>query len=1096
MVAQLLAFADLLRAELPSCSLRTSILKVSKEVDYPHETVSVQSTTGSLVEVARPFGFFCTLCDSGTSAGLPYFEDKAELKEAIQESDTLRKLCLDVVEAYHANGGDVGRAPSDEEVRSIENVKEEIRCVYTAFEHDKFTSKHMGCTPEDLEVDAVHCEHPLTMQPLQLYPTEPDDHFQIVVTAEIGAQRSVDKFPQRVYPEQGQHTMQYLKSHLGSKLGRVRLPPQRPAMLQRMKELAAKRNQQNRGGVVKTEGGAPSLSSTLPAAIFAAQQPQSRPTFIPGPRSRPALPARAASGAQVVQRCLPVPTCAKSAPAAPSGAAAGPASTGPLAASVRLVRAPPPIAKSEVGEVKVEAAPQPKQSTTIKRAASGSPSDTPFSKRTVQQVHKSTPTAGPSPGGFTLKGLGVADVVDLSKIHSGAPVAQKGSERATSTNKFEKTCVPLDIPRVLGGVNIESDLSNARRMLGFAKRESPEDWEPKVAKAIDLAEGAKELLMPKIMVRTTLDPVRKLATIVQEACPDRRLPKGTFADLSFADAASHHLKPWKASSDLYALLQALKIKGGTVVTYSVDAPSIFADFIEAADRQSGIVAERWVSFWEKYVLPPQLKLGPPNRPSLAQFVDEGLLDYLDSLGPEFDNDIFNGFKNRLLGLVWVIGVTPFVHDSSAVHVNALTTDQSNPLRLAVNGNIWSNNLLDQAFLWYAGEKSAWPRAKSAVDKVLGEDHAESVKAIDEVVASYSVWSAQCRPPSLPAYVHRPVLEFLGKHLDAKAAAAPAEGPSFDPSDAQVKWVLNTARSLKKLGWRHDALDDIMTRLVPVATVLQKQNAESAVVSACAIGSIDDLQDESKLLSFVESLAKVLPEKGSSSVYIGGDSRRLVLTVLAAFVAQLLLRYPADKRFYDLAVALLERVVFDLENPIEGFDVVAQAGAVKDGAFVFRRLRGYENHVHQIESANVLTEEATESKANQAMVQKLVLYNTYFTEDSKFQAFTLPESTKAKFHTLRGKGETVISQFKVIYFGNALKVANAKREAVRQMKGGGPDGASWRDSIVDGCSWDEFLAATASNLRTVNRVDAICAIRDCDEARPEADSSERLASHPV
>jgi len=125
----------------------SAFFEVREETEFPCEIVSVQKkSTGQMIDISKPICRFCCKCDSGTSAGMPYF-DKEDLHAAVMESPSLKALCLSVTEAYHTHGADAAGS-TGESVHSVEDSRDILRVIYDAFERHDFISHHMGATPE------------------------------------------------------------------------------------------------------------------------------------------------------------------------------------------------------------------------------------------------------------------------------------------------------------------------------------------------------------------------------------------------------------------------------------------------------------------------------------------------------------------------------------------------------------------------------------------------------------------------------------------------------------------------------------------------------------------------------------------------------------------------------------------------------------------------------------------------------------------------------------------------------------------------------------------------------------------------------------
>ncbi len=221
-------------------------------------------------------------------------------------------------------------------------------------------------------------------------------------------------------------------------------------------------------------------------------------------------------------------------------------------------------------------------------------------------------------------------------------------------------------------------------MLGFAKRESPDEWAPQIEQRLEQVAGCKELVQSRVLLRNRLEPVVTIIEKVQTAFEDKVLPQQPWADWVCAWAAFQHLKPHKATSDLMGLLKSLEIHstGGTV-DYDPRRPSWFTKYFSDQDRIHGVVADRFVAFLDKVVLPQQVKAGPSGRNRLEEFI-VALVKYINELPEAYSSSqVLRPFKERLLGALAAFGRIPFLQGSTSEHIARLTENPKNPFTAVV-----------------------------------------------------------------------------------------------------------------------------------------------------------------------------------------------------------------------------------------------------------------------------------------------------------------------------------------------------------------------------------------------------------------------------
>ena len=583
------------------------------------------------------------------------------------------------------------------------------------------------------------------------------------------------------------------------------------------------------------------------------------------------------------------------------------------------------------------------------------------------------------------------------------------------------------------------------------------------------------------MKRNVFGPVKDIVAKVQVGFDDEKLPVFAWCDYTFVYEATNHMKPWKPTSDLFALLAALKIHrpGDLGVPYNAQSPSLFCDHITDADRQTGEAAERWVNFWEVHILPTQIQIGASNRAKLIRFIDTGLLQHLSELPESYKHPCFSDFKNRLLGTLWVIGLVPFTRQCAASHVAALTKPgQCHALHEAIKATKTSYSM-DTAFMNYAGEKNAWPEIEHTIGQLSNGDHSIESLAIDTVIQKHAIWKKQCRLTAIPTFVVPSVLRWVSKTLDARAISDGSGNQSFDASDDVVVWVYRRLMSLKALKWDDVKLHELLMKLSAVAASLRQHDDQANVVAAFDGNIASELVSEAKLVCFASALLSAIPPK-PSAVLITGAHRQLVVNTLCGFAEQCLVRWPKAE-LYACAVAVQDRLQIDLDTALEaeGFNLSERVVYFKDRLCVFRRMQGFVNHVAEIAKVGAMTEDAVEQESTVTMLQKLQLYLDYFLADVNFKSISLAAEVVKTLDVNRDMAASSIQSFKLLYFANSLKCAQDLTDQVAAVAGGAPDGKAWSDTCPESASWSEFLGATELTLRQVRKVDLILAVKNCN-----------------
>ncbi len=1067
----------------------SAFFEVREETEFPCEIVSVQKkSTGQMIDISKPIGRFCCKCDSGTSAGMPYF-DKEDLHAAVMESPSLKALCRSVTEAYHTHGADAAGS-TGESVHSVEDSRDILRVIYDAFERHDFISHHMGATPEELHVDPVQTEHPRTDEPLVLFPSEGEPHFQFICDYALGTCRKQNRMAQSVYAEQGRHTFDYFKSKLQSSLRSTCPPPPRAVMQLKMKELAAKRNPNLRQSIVKAEPRSAAIAmAQSPLGVAAPSMGPSAIFFPPTPPAKREVAGAAAAGVRFTAAL--VATAAKSAPPAVAARVAKPAAASAAgSAGVKLVVSTK-ATKDSTAEVKEEDSAKA-ASPPLKRP--GESTMAPPLKQAKLAV-KAEPGSTPQPRQLEQRELtpqkprGSVPWVDLAKVSSPqSPLTQ--SPVAKGDNKFENCLKPLALARVLHGENVEKDLTVARRLLGFAKRESPDEWAPKIEERLEHIAGCKEIVQSKILARNKLEPVYALIGRVQKAFDGEMLPLFAWCDWVCAFEAFNHLKPYKVTSDPQGLLKALKLHSSTktVNKYNHESPSWFLEHIPEQERIDGIVADRYVVFMEKVVLPGLIKVGISGREVLEKFLC-AIVDMING-GPEAyrQSKVLAPFRERLLGALCTVGRVLYLRGCTSARVQVLMANPSNPFYHALKLAAWSSALLDTAFMSSIGEKVAWPVIEDAV-KQLGNsaDAQAGFGVLETIIANHPVWVTQCRDGSLSEYLRPKVLEWCEATLHSQRVTNPETHiVSYDSKDPIVIAVLQHLRACKVLKWEEVKLDNLLMELIPVATSLQKLDDQSNVAAVCAIeaGKLTASSDDA-LQAFATSLQSTLPTTRGTSVLITGECRKQIVETVLAFSEVVVQRWPNDN-VYPCVVVLQERFEIEVQTPLEadGFDLKKAVNAFRSNLFAFRRMQGFHNHLEEIRKIGDFNAKLVESDANAKMIMKLALYLEFFNTDEKFVNLTLPSNIDNSLQLRLCEAHGLVSKFKDFYYGNSLQTAEGETEKLRLQAGGAANGESWRSQCKDDLSWDDFCTATESTLRAVRKVELIVQIAAVDKvSRP-------------
>ncbi len=1072
----------------------SAFFEVREEIAFPCEVVSIQDKpSGKMVSVSKPVGYFCIRCDSGTSQGLPYFE-KEDLHVAVLESPALKELCVEVVEAYHSDGAEA-TVCAGECVHSIEDSRDTLRVIYDAYERNDFISNHEGATPEELYVDPVACEHPRTNEPLTLFPAEAKPHFQFICDYALGTTREQNRMLQPVYQQQGRHTFDFFKTRLPSSLRSARPPPARSTMLTKMKELAAKRNPNLRQSAVKSEMAGANTPRNLGFVHTPSPVARASSTFFPPRAPTVGVTAKDIMNFRVAPRSGP--TCAKSAPPTPAKNTAGTAHAASMAAAppgpVKFVVSQNPAGNSEVKQevaAKPAALPLKRPSESTEAAGDAKQQKAIVNSEAVvaSQAKRSWFITGVGPTAPTKVGVSGTPWVDLAKVIHSSPTA---SPEKKEGNKFENCLKPLNLIRVLRGDNIEKDTTSARRMLGFAKRESPHEWAPRIEERLNYVAGCKEVVRSRILARNKLDPVIALIERVQPAFTDGRLPLMAWSDWVCSFEAFKYLKPYKAKSELLGLLKALELYSSTNQkgTYCHTNPTWFLEHIPEQERIDGIVAERFVDFMESVVIPGQVKCGIPGRGELAEFLC-AIVATIDGFPPPYrTSKVLEPFRTRVLGALCALGRVPFLAGNSSVHAQALMSEHKNALLLALQAVEWTNNLLGSVFMSCIGEKEAWPAVEDQV-KALGSssDASAGFAVLEEIFTKYPVWAAQCRDGALERRLHPAVLQWCQAFLEGKRITIEAtQTVSFDCNDATVITLLKHLRKCKQLSWTDVSLDRLLTQLSPVAASLRKMDDQANVVAVCAIdkGQLTSSSDE-QFHTFAAKLESVLPARKGNSVLLTGQCRQQVLDTLIAFGEVLLQRWPCPAA-YPCVVALQQCFEIDMSAPLEGepeFDLKELVEQMRTNFSAFRRMQGFALHLEETLKLGDFNDASATGDSISKMLQKLNLYSDYFRTDERFLCLKLSSDVDSKLQAKIDASASVVSKFKAVYHPQSEEIAVAETAKLREMAGGAPNGASWYGECDAALCWGDFCKATESNLRAVDRVALFTKIATVDQvAKP-------------
>ena len=862
-----------------------------------------------------------------------------------------------------------------ESVASIEDSRDTLRVIYDAYERNDFIAVHEGSSPEDLHVDPVLCEHPRTHEAMTLFPVQGNPHFQFICDYALGTTRKQNRMLQPVYQEQGKHTFDFFKTRLPSSVRNTNPPPPRGAMLTKMKELAAKRNpnlrQSSQG--VKTE---PKMSTGFvhapsPVALSA---PNFFPPKVPTPRvtGKPSL-----ASSKVAQGSMP--TCAKSAPATPAGSTArmAPAASAVIAplGNVKFVVSKHAVDK---GEVKQELL---GRALGLKRPAEEVAGDAKQQKAAVNTqaggeasvLRRYISSCPLSPAKPAASGRAVVDLAKVGRYFAASP-------QSKDANKFENSLKPLDLIRILSGANIEKDITSARRMLGIAKRESPDQWALRMEERLDYIAGCKEIVRSRIMFRTKLEPVFGIIERVQTAFVDERLPLAAWSDWVCCFEAFKYLRPYKPTSDLMGLLKALKLYSSTKQErqYCHTNPTWFLEHIPDQECIDGIVAERFVDFMESVVIPRELRCGIQAREQLEEFLC-AIVAMIDGL-PELyrASNVLEPFKTRVLGALCACGRTPFLAGSSSVHAQALMSEHKNSALLkGLKEADWSNNLLGSVFMDCIGEKDVWPAMAEQVKALRsGSDASIGFSALHQIFAKYELWATQIRDGALEIYLHSAVLQWCEEVVRGKRVVDETTmAVSLDINDATLISLLKYLLKCKQLSWPDVKLNQLLTELSSVAAAQRAMDDQANLAACCAIGKGElTASSDEQFHAFASKLDGVLPAQKGHSILLTGQSRERVLDTLIAFGEVLLQRWPCHAA-YQCVVLLQERFEIDVSVPRENseLDLKKLVQQMRTNFVAFRRMQGFVAHLEEVLSFGDFKDDSAVNDSSSKLLQKLNLY---------------------------------------------------------------------------------------------------------------------------
>ncbi len=1045
-------------------------------VEFPTKPSSVKDPdTGEFVTVEVPQTKFCCRCRSGCHAGMPYLDDQA-LEHAVQSSAATKELCKKVVELHF---GDVAMQSHDT-VHTGAGCSQRLVHLCDGYQRDEFPEAHGGCTPDDLKIPPKRYQIEGEEEVLELYWSPSRPAFRMETEMSASSQMQTNQVPSVVYSEQPLHTHQYCSKSLKGPT-QLRMFVSGPYGTRAELNKAIKDVQAAKAG--RTGDRAAHTSSPLVSPVVASGS-AIRPVQTPFPSTK--APVQVPSVPTVGSGPLAKKPFFKTVKQEPgSQVLSSSAPSRPTAAKSTSIAAPASPAKASMTAPCVATLPQKRLLPRPLVASSSSVASEPPSHALGVPLPKVAKVEVPqrNPGKDLTAGLQNVVTMDFAQVRDSTKKDGESSSEAADIKgmgKFEKAHVLVNLPRILMGENLELHIVNLRKNRTLSIRESPDVWYPKLDKRLNCSTGAQQLVIGRMMLCKKFADVVATAEVVQTDLQGEKLTKFCYVDYSCAFVATKTLPPWVVQPDLHRCLRMLTLSGEQSVVYSLEAPSLLCNMFDFDDLSVGIIPQRVCHFLERYVLSVYIRAGDKHQELLRDFLENGLVPTIESLPRSHSAPCYGKLKTRAKGLLCLIGEIPFILGSTASDTKVFREDPNNPVSQALMQTPWTSQKQSCANMLNSGERVAWPQIQSFVQTFKSGENAsvhDRVAALNEMMLKYPKWKQQVRPTALPREVHKPVLVYLKRVLDSKEnQSADPNVPKFDHEDGEVQAVLATLQKFKALGWAEGDLNNSLTRLQVVSKQLVELNASNAVIAAFEAFNEQSIKVPEDITKFAKELEAIIPAK-PAAVRVEGDRRLGLLNRILVLGAFFLDCWP-NEELYNVASFILSRLEV-AKDPVFETDGDNEIQLEVTRIFIlFRRLQGWWQHLNLCKAQMPITAELVEQQAFQELAMKLILYHDFFSAP-EFDKDRVSPNSRNLFGTSMMETSAAIIDFKVLFQNGVEKPLRAAQAALHDKCGGASGGNEWDHHIAKDLTWKQFFEASASTLRSLNKVELIKMIREVD-----------------
>ena len=686
-----------------------------------------------------------------------------------------------------------------------------------------------------------------------------------------------------------------------------------------------------------------------------------------------------------------------------------------------------------------------------------------------------------------------ADVQNLVSLRRSA--SSVGGSGRGIVCKYERAIAKASFTMALSGHNMKEEFTNLKRMATQAKNtganietaKGPEAAEEVIVRHMKVLASCCEVILPRL-IALRLEACLVHVRVVHEAIGG--FTPQLLSDLSCRYACETMRPAVKKTLVDLVMMRVGVYQEGEKTPPSITDPRIFSDFHSHEDLVSGSAAATMVTFLEKYVLGNVIADFPSTREELVTTAKE-LFGIVNGYPSEYGaSPRLSNFKDRLLGIIFIYGATPFECGSTIEHGEMITSDKSTDLYRCIISNDAAKGVLDSVWMTNVGEEAVWPAVEEVV-RVLSDASSspESVSAsLVEASSKYTLWKESVRPNALAVALEKCVVAVLMARYDATNIATLDES-KVDHTDPKLVALQNVVSKLTK-SWSdiritnmNCALNKVVRRTDSVEVLSKLRQLHEHIPTA----DPDGTYKSDRLAEFLDRLGKSLPRQGLM-LNMNSDADIKAGVELKTFLCTYILeKWPhVSGTTESLVTNLNERVVIDNARQDDDGNNVFYA---KEPVEKVSHLKCGLELLFACHSASkdylALGDGPTARVAHEHGLEKIK--NFMMTLDHMDQR--CPKVVKpilaanTEIQALIAEGRKHCNSHGDVHCANGLQPLVGEIDNLKAMLIVGPRCTKvWKADIPEACSW-EYLASNADGVlgQSFNRIKLIECIKSVNQA---------------